>query len=429
MEWRDIEKARIALRNAGVPADRHQLRSTLISQLGKRIETLKRQKEMVACDYRRNLERWRSEDIPENVPVCALPSDVHDSRVYRLTGLFALLCEMALAAWVFYALGVGWWMGVLMGLGVTLTLHGVFLHVFDDRERPKQSIYRIRRLASLPAVFGFLIALALGVLARYVHGSLAVALLPAFSISLWLGTLSLLILAASLFTLAHILGWSARYQDQHRKLEHEERASSAFLDELRVEAGPRATPAIEAEAMGSLSTHSSPGKRNGEFVAGAVLALALITGTSCSTVASSANAQKPEIRPDNENAILQIFVDTSGSCVRPALEESWNTLRRELPDVIETRHISKVTLWQFDVDGWSPRRLADLALPTRQLPTRARSENTEWASFSNIRDAIDEADDREWHRDIESAQQKYRRSRSKNIHPVVFAAPDFAWRR
>jgi hypothetical protein len=98
MEVREIVKARTTLLNAGTTADRNQLRETLLAHLAKDIDTLGQQMATVRSDYRRKLERWRTQEVPENVAVCALPSDMHDSRLYRVTGVFALLCEMALAA-------------------------------------------------------------------------------------------------------------------------------------------------------------------------------------------------------------------------------------------------------------------------------------------------------------------------------------------
>src|SRR5437016_11952117 len=196
MKFGEIAKARTALLNAGTTFDRNQLRATLMSHLAKDVETLGQQMATVRADYRRKLERWRTQEVPENVWVSALPSDMHDSWLYRMTGVFALLCEMALAAWIFNWLGVGWWMGVATALGITLTLHGIFLHLFDNPERPKEAIHRF---------------------------------------ALWLGTLSLVILAASLFTVAHIQGWSARHEKQYQEFDNEERVSSAFLDQLRAE--------------------------------------------------------------------------------------------------------------------------------------------------------------------------------------------------
>src|SRR5207253_9913984 len=118
-------------------------------------------------------------------------------------------------------------------LDITLTMQGTYLHLVDDPERPRESIHRLRLRVSLPAIFGFLVSLAVGVLARYVQGALAVLLLPAFAFALWLVTLPLVILAASLFTVAHIQGWSARHEKQYRELDNEERASGAFRAELR----------------------------------------------------------------------------------------------------------------------------------------------------------------------------------------------------
>src|SRR2546427_840994 len=338
MKLGEIAKARTALLNAGTTFDRSQLRTALMSHLAKDVETLGLQMATVRTDYRRKLERWRTQEVPENVWVSALPSDMHDSWLYRMTGVFALLCEMALAAWIFNWLGVGWWMGVATALGITLTLHGIFLHLFDNPERPKEAIHRLRTRVSLPAIFSFLVALAVAVLARYVHGELAVLLLPAFSFALWLGTLSLLILAASLFTVAHIQGWSARHEKEYRGLDNEERTSSAFLDELRAE--EKRTEAHPPFAAGASSTFSSTvaGRAMGFLFAG-MLALVLICGSGCATAMKSASVPETAAAPDTSAAAsaatLNTFVDTSGSCVRPALVEAWHTVRKELPELVE----------------------------------------------------------------------------------------------
>src|SRR6266567_1183321 len=354
MKFGEIAKARTALLNAGTTFDRNQLRATLMSHLAKDVETLAQQMATVRADYRRKLERWRTQEVPENVWVSSLPSDMHDSWLYRMTGVFALLCEMALAAWIFNWLGVGWWMGVATALGITLTLHGIFLHLFDNPERPKEAIHRLRTRVSLPAIFGFLVALAVFVLARYVQGPLAIMLLPAFSFALWLGTLSLLVLAASLFTVAHIQGWSARHEREYRELDNEERASG------------------------------------------------------CATAVKSASVPEAAIAAGPAAAILHTFVDTSGSCVRPALTEAWDTVRQELPEIVEQHGITQLNIWQFDADGWSPRRLREIPLPVKQAAVRVQIPGTEWASFANIRIAVHDAEEREWRRQVVETQQHYR---------------------
>ena len=318
MKQYEITKARTTLLNAGTTFDRNQLRAMLLAHLEKDVRTLGQQMATVRSDYRRKLERWRTQEVPENVWVSALPSDMHDSRLYRLTGVFALLCEMALAAWIFQWLGVGWWMGVATALGITLTLHGIFLHVFDNPERPKEAIHRLRTRVSLPAIFSFLVALAVAVLARYVHGELAVLLLPAFSFALWLGTLSLLILAASLFTVAHIQGWSARHEKELRKLDNDERVTSAFLGELRAEEKRPEEPIGHSTfAQGASSLSSTEAGRVVGFLVGGMLAIALISAIGCATAVKSANMPETAAGADPAAATLHVFVDTSGSCVRP----------------------------------------------------------------------------------------------------------------
>jgi hypothetical protein len=190
------------------------------------------------------------------------------------------------------------------------------------------------------------VALAVAVLARYVHGSLAVVLLPAFSFALWLGTLSLLILAASLFTVAHIQGWSARHQREYRELDDDERVTSAFLDQLqaeesRTEAGVEHPPF----AAGASSTFSSTvaGRAMGFLFAG-MLALALISGSGCATAMKSASVPETAVVSDTSAAALHAFVDTSGSCVRPALAEAWDTVRRELPELVEQHGVKHLAV-------------------------------------------------------------------------------------
>src|SRR5213594_2351926 len=102
MHLKEVEKARLALKHAGAPADRDQLRATLISRISNDVEILRQGKDTIGKDYRRQLERWRTEEVAETVPVSAIPGDIHDTRLYRTTAVFALLSEAALAAWIFH---------------------------------------------------------------------------------------------------------------------------------------------------------------------------------------------------------------------------------------------------------------------------------------------------------------------------------------
>src|SRR5207249_10432254 len=153
MNLKEIEKARLALKHAGALADRDQLRSALVSRLTNDVEIVQQNKSAIGKDYRRQLEGWRTEEVLETVPVSSILGDAHDSRLYRVTAVFALLSEMALAAWIFHRLGIAWWFGGPTALFITFTLHGAFLQIFDNPERPKEALHRIRRAAALPAIF------------------------------------------------------------------------------------------------------------------------------------------------------------------------------------------------------------------------------------------------------------------------------------
>jgi hypothetical protein len=88
--------------------------------------------------------------------------------------------------------------------------------------------------------------------------------------------------------------------------------------------------------------------------------------------------------------------------------EAWTTIKRELPEIVEQYGITRLDIWQFDVDGWSPRRLREIPLPAIQVSSRRQVPGTEWASFANIREAVHDAEDRDWRQEAGEAQQHYR---------------------
>jgi hypothetical protein len=413
MTERGIEKCRLALVHAGTTADRDQLRARTLAQLANDVQSLKESKHAIRADFRRQFERWRTEEAPPDAPVAAVPSDVQDVRVYRLTAVFALLCEVGLAAWIFWRLGVSWWLGVLTAIGITFTLHGVLLHLFHNPERPKETVYRIKRYVSTPAALGLLMALGAAMLARYVHGALALALLPVFSLSLWLGTMSLLMLAASLFTLAHLWGWSARHAEHYRRVDAEERASTDFLGELESRGDREAKPV------------PSPAKPDSKVIDGLGITAAMMllvaflgSNTACTrpvTMAAEQNDQATVVAEQVRATPLHIYIDASGSCVRTALEEAWNNLRADLPAIMERFRITQLAIWHFDEDGWSPRRIVEVSLPALMIPARPVENAGEWNSFANIRTAVEAAAREESDRLRKTARDRYRAALGQSL--------------
>src|SRR5256712_113063 len=340
MNHHEIEKARRCLRTAGTVEDRAHIRQAAMARLKDEIEVTAQRKEASKKDFRERLEKWETRTVPENAPVVARPGDRHDSWLYRLTGWIALLSETGLAAWIFLRLHVPAWIGALTALGITFTLHGVFLFACENEDRPKETVDRVKRYAAIPAIVGFLIALAGGALARYVTGNLAYMLLPLFSFSLWLGTLSLIVLAASLFTIAHLRGWASRHENEYHQLDSEERASASFLRELLQEEQRTAAPGQMRKPTLLLPEAVSQGKHTISLVI--LLAAVLFANSGCTGIASdetagidTATQSQASVEPEESGADLHVFIDWSGSCVRPALDEALSTVKLEVPAIVE----------------------------------------------------------------------------------------------
>jgi hypothetical protein len=136
------------------------------------------------------------------------------------------------------------------------------------------------------------------------------------------------------------------------------------------------------------------------------------------SMADSSGAVSP--RPAASDT-LNIMVDWSGSCSRPSMQECWNSLRRELPRLIESLGIDHLALWSFDEDGWCPKLISEISLPLLNLPPQRESSAGEWDSFKNIRDALRESEDRDWLNSSRTAQAGFRRALLEALKPLESA--------
>ena len=129
-----------------------------------------------------------------------------------------------------------------------------------------------------------------------------------------------------------------------------------------------------------------------------LLAAVLFANSGCAGLASdeatgiaAATQSQDSLVPKESGAELQVFIDWSGSCVRPALDEAWATVKSELPAIMEQHRIGTLTIWSFDTDGWCPKRIAAEQLPILTMGEHPKLDGGEWESFSNIRDAVRQA--------------------------------------
>jgi hypothetical protein len=153
-----------------------------------------------------------------------------------------------------------------------------------------------------------------------------------------------------------------------------------------------------------------------------LLAALLVSNSACATLADDPGADQSSVpKATSPEADLQIFIDWSGSCVRPALDDAWATVQSELPAIIEKHRIGKLTVWSFDQDGWCPRRNVEIELPVPTIAEHTKLDGGEWESFSNIRDAVRDVEDHEWEKRQAGLNHQYGRELAKALKPLESA--------
>src|SRR5207249_3384789 len=114
---------------------------------------------------------------------------------------------------------------------------------------------------------------------------------------------------------AHLRGWSLRYEKEHRKLDVEERASSTFLKELQGEISKTAPSHTTepAQVVPPLPAAEPTDGRGAAVSAMLPLMIALWSGVGCSTGTAPAAATVVAAPPAPATA-LHIMIDRCGFC-------------------------------------------------------------------------------------------------------------------
>lgn len=382
MTNKELARAAVQLDDAGTPADRHALRTSLADRLRGDLTLQVARLKSLETDHRRFLSSWTTEHVPGGTIPTRLPEDVHARRRYLVGGLVALTAEALLAAWIFALRGVFPLFGILAAVCITLVFdRALELLLIAKNPRPKEALRTLKRWLVLPAFVTFLLAAAFLALARYVEGSLALLLLPLFTGSLWAATMALLLLAAALFCAAHLYGTTLRQEEEYAELHREARHNLTFLRQLEREDQLVEVRTMPPDGNGRVSAESSFQSSRGIHTALLLLA-ALGSLASCRPAQGSIGTRTVTAR--SEPARCDIVLDLSGSVV--GLDRAWNHVRAELLAIITTAHCGELTVWGFDVDGWALRPLA----PPLQLPVPETAPDVqlgEWGVFSNLHDA------------------------------------------
>ena len=397
-----IRKSRTRLEDAGTPADRSLVRTELmLRSRGDRRVLAERQRTIVSV-YRRFVSAWLTEPVGAETVPTRLSDDVHTRRQYLFTGSIALLAEMGLAAWIFALRGIPPLYGMFAAVAVTFILDGA-LHLvfFSKTARPKEALRQLRHIVIIPAFIGFLFAAMLIALARYVEGPMAYRFLALFSLALWVGTVSLLLLAGALFCAANVYGTTLRLEREHSQVAAEEQGTTAFLMELE-----REDAQSGAESARREPPRLSPGSGRDPVSTAALILVLLgvpLMGTACRGASVPESPGKTvALSPDmsSARARCEIVLDLSGSVV--GLGETWLRVRSSLPELVTREHCGTLVVSGFDVDGWALRLLLKVPLPAFDTMSTPLSE---WTSFRNFVDAARAAEASRWQQALRSALQ------------------------
>lgn len=390
MNHKELARAAVQLDDAGTPADRYALRTSLADRLRGDLTLHTARLRALEADHRRFLSSWTTEHVSVGTIPTRLPEDVHALRRYLVGGLVALTAEALLAAWIFALRGVLPLFGILAAVCITLVFdRALELLLIAKNPRPKEALRTLKRWLVLPAFLTFLLAAAFLALARYVEGGLALLLLPLFTGALWAATMALLLLAAALFCAAHLYGTTLRQEEEYTALDREARHNLTFLRELEREDQLVEVGTIPLDGNGRGSRSSFQTSRGIHAILLLLTALGSLAG--CRPAQGSVGTRTVTAR--SESARCDIVFDLSGSVV--GLDQAWTHVRAELLAIITAAHCGELTISGFDVDGWALRPLAPpLLLPVRR--TASEAQLGEWGVFSNVHDAAQVEENRQF---------------------------------
>lgn len=216
------------------------LRGPLIEADIARVETELPGLEEKERGARHEYVEWRSAMRPDekldNVEVVRLPEDEAGRRWFTVGGIVAGAMEGGLASWIFHLRGVHWVIGLITAIALTWIAEVGFTAVYDvvKTRLPKETLRRINRgVVTTFAVLGVVAAIAL--IARYIEIPLVPVdvLLTVLSLSLWVGTLTLVLLAAHFFCAAKVYAGSGQRLGQYEAARGDVQANRMFLDDLR----------------------------------------------------------------------------------------------------------------------------------------------------------------------------------------------------
>lgn len=237
MKKRDIKEWRHQIEDANPTEKPSIVKAALKTAIGS-LTGIKAQVKFHIEQFKLKFAAWTGQ-AQENVerPV-VIGQDHQDARKMRLFAWAGLVLEILLAIWVFIvSLGLSWIFGALTAVLLALFAHILVSTLFRKVERPRESRRKIRKYVMIPSLALFIPSASILLLVRTLGGPIALLFLPVFGFLMWLTTVSLIGLVASLLSTAHLLDWSFRDASEFNALERERIDTETFVEYLRKESG------------------------------------------------------------------------------------------------------------------------------------------------------------------------------------------------
>lgn len=219
------------------PEDRQLTLHNAKNRLSMNLDQLEEFRSFQLRLFLQNLNAWmgRFSGKPPTRPV-AIPRDTQDAKIYRRWAWAGIVIEAGLGSWVVSTIwGLPWIVGALISLLTGFFAYVIILAPIQSSKVTRNTVRKIKRSVFWPSVAVFIPSFGIFLAGRIFTGSILIVLLPVFEFALWATTLSLLTLVGSLFTLSHVVDWSARDQAEYIRLEEEQIETTILLAAVNAE--------------------------------------------------------------------------------------------------------------------------------------------------------------------------------------------------
>lgn len=424
--WRDVE-------NAGDRKD--QVNALMAVWIVASQAFIKKAEEMRARAgiFLRRLEFWRDDLLPVyNGQPFVIPEDRQRAKKYFWGAVFVLAVESVVGTLIAYKNGWHPVSGTFIAVSMGMILDAAFLLVCWRVKRPRAALDKLRRYFLHPSLIVLGLALPIFFLGRMSRGAMAVSLVYLITVSLWVGTLSLLVLGATLLACAYLYNWTHRDRAEFDDVIDIQTALRVTLDKALRELAARGVnpnPLLDRlrqdlqahNLQGSGITQPGAPSKHPSLVNNAAatmvkllpaLVLAVImSNASCTQSGSNLPISAPagsspakesnlpmtpvdlslEVPPETGSGRDMIIgIDGTGSPHKEAVKLLVNGFRKEAPRIIASQGIQTLKAWEFNENGRVPRLRADIELPKFTRPQFSKEDAGDAGIMPNIEEGINE---------------------------------------